>query len=159
MSFVLATVPYMGTRTVVSRLDLRGGGIPTNPDGVVPEGRTTIWGHIEDENMEWLTNTPLQIFSTWRDPLQAAISYVVRNRSDRPPAAEYFKRLLELRRRRTIAFLDLRFFSKGFESKHHPLKTAYAEKDIRAIERIMPDELQAMREISWGDFPTEGWWR
>lgn len=162
MCFLMATVPHAGSRIVANRMNVSGG----LQDETKPLPR---WGHIWEEVMGYLTETPVPVFSTWRDPLAVAISWEIRYEKDREVhlgklgaqnPAPFYLRLLELRRRRPVGFFDMRFFPNGsYASTHHRLKQAYAERDIKVIETLMPEPLKALREVRWDDFPTEAWWR
>ena len=162
MGFLLATVPHSGSRIVANRMNCK----PGIQDECNPLPR---WGHLWEEVMVYLTESSAPVFSTWRDPLAVAVSWEVRYENDRgvqlaklkaDNPAPFYARLLELRRRRPVGFFDMRFFQNGhYASPHHRLKQAYAERDIKTIERTIPESLNALREIRWDDFATEMWWR
>lgn len=166
--WILATVPHSGTHAVVVLFGLK---FMKTPDraGAVAEGgekfpRCGLWCHVSKSNTGYLLDASADVFTTWRDPLRVAVSWVYKPMSgtlEPGMLKAYYENLLLLRRSRPVAFLRMDTLPRAYRNDRvtrPEVLRAYEERDLKRIGALMGPWLETLREIDWGDFPRESWW-
>lgn len=171
---MLVTVPNSGTRAVAEYFGLKfmkdpprvGEALSEFSDDSKKAGRCGLWCHSSGTNMNYLMYADAHFFTTWRDPLRVAVSWVYKPMSERSGFGDlhnYYLNLLLLRKERGVGVLDLSTFPKVPRNEHSvkfpQILEAYNRRDLDFLYLHMKGYIDMLRSIDWAGLPVEGWWR
>lgn len=165
MKFILVTVPHTGTRATIQALGFSHRIVYENFDR---ETAFPFAVHCSYSSRDFLMNTNARLLSTWRDPLRVSVSryrrYPFLQASE---IREAFEVWIELYRSGKLVVIDLRFLPDHSWMKPQSddeklprvveVERAYERKDLKGLERLIPEYFDELRKIDFSGLPLEEW--